>query len=392
MTATSSVAAHLGADFRAQVYRQTHRVIAGAVADAPALLSYDDLNQIMATQRLEAPRLRLSADGEVVPQHRYAQPRVTRRHVVWSQIQPTDLHKRLAEGASLVIDAIDEIHPPIGELAAEIERTLRTGVQVNAYASWTPTEGFGVHWDDHDVIVIQVDGAKRWRIYGPTRLHPTYRDVTAPEQPDGDPVDEFVLEPGDLLYLPRGHWHGVSASEGVASLHLTFGLQTTTGADLIGFLADELREDELVRADLPQFADSATQTDYIEHLRKLLDALLDDPELLGRYFTHRDVTDPGRPTASLPFLSAVPAEAQLTLRLTTPRAHLNHEADGVRLRAGGQDWSFAPQAAAVLKALLPGRAVTFGELAELAQLPLADVAALATELATNQVATVGSAT
>ncbi|WSC07830.1 cupin domain-containing protein [Streptomyces scopuliridis] len=54
----------------------------------------------------------------------------------------------------------------------ELEHWLRTGVQTNLYASLTAREGFGVHWDDHDVIVIQIDGAKRWKLYGPTRTAP----------------------------------------------------------------------------------------------------------------------------------------------------------------------------------------------------------------------------
>jgi hypothetical protein len=391
MTATFPVAAHLGEDFLARVYRRTHRVMPGAVPDAAALLSFDTLNQILATHRLEPPRLRLSAGGDMLAQHRYTQAHTTRRHVVWHRIQPADLHACLADGATLVLDAIDELHAPIGDLAAGIERVLRTGVQVNAYASWTATEGFGTHWDDHDTLIVQIEGAKRWRIYGPTRLHPTYRDLTAPTPPQGDPLDEFVLHPGDLLYVPRGHWHAVCASEGVASLHLTCGLQTTTGADLIGHLADELREDDLVRADLPQFADHAAQAAYLERLRKHLDALFDDPDLMQRYFTHRDATDPGRLTASLPYLTVVPADPDLTLRLTTPRAHLDDEPDGVRLRAAGHDWSFAPAAGPLLAALLPGAPVRLGELAALADIPLADVAALATELTAHQAAAVGRA-
>ncbi|MFH9090853.1 JmjC domain-containing protein [Streptomyces sp. NPDC017673] len=41
-----------------------------------------------------------------------------------------------------------------------MERELRTRLQANLYASWTGTEGFGVHWDDHDTITVQLNGAK----------------------------------------------------------------------------------------------------------------------------------------------------------------------------------------------------------------------------------------
>ncbi|MEU9499710.1 cupin domain-containing protein [Streptomyces sp. NPDC048196] len=56
-----------------------------------------------------------------------------------------------------MIDAIDELHEPVADLAQHLEGWLRTHVQVNAYASWSAQEGFGTHWDDHDVIVVQVE-------------------------------------------------------------------------------------------------------------------------------------------------------------------------------------------------------------------------------------------
>ena len=48
-----------------------------------------------------------------------------------------EFHARLAEGASLVLDSIEKIHPPIGAAAEALERFVGTLVQVNAYASWT---------------------------------------------------------------------------------------------------------------------------------------------------------------------------------------------------------------------------------------------------------------
>lgn len=95
----------------------------------------------------------------------------------------------------------------------------------SACIAWTSTEGFGVHWDDHDTIVVQLDGAKRWRIYGTTRPYPLYRDIEDPGEAPTEPVADLVLHPGDVLYVPRGAWHAVCADQGVRSLHVTCGLQ-----------------------------------------------------------------------------------------------------------------------------------------------------------------------
>jgi hypothetical protein len=130
----------------------------------------------------------------------------TRRHTVCHRLHPAELHSRLQEGASLALDSldsVDELHPPIARLAEAIERELRTRVQANVYASWTSTEGFGVHWDDHDTVILQLDGAKRWRIYGTTRPFPLYRDIEDPGEAPTQPVSELVLKPGDVLGTRR---------------------------------------------------------------------------------------------------------------------------------------------------------------------------------------------
>lgn len=182
-TDVSAVVARLGEDFLAQVYGRTYRHFSGEPSLLGGLLGWGDLNALLTHHRLEPPRLRLSAGGEALPQHAYTVPITTRRSTVWHRLKPAELHRHLAGGATLVLDAIDELHPIVGDLAQALERHLHTGIQVNAYASWTPEEGFGVHWDDHDVLVLQLDGAKRWRIYGPTREAPLHRDTDIPNRP-----------------------------------------------------------------------------------------------------------------------------------------------------------------------------------------------------------------
>ncbi|WP_435224332.1 cupin domain-containing protein [Streptomyces sp. Tue6028] len=388
-----NLAAHLGQDeFLAQVLHRQHAHIPAALSSPAELIAWDDVNTILATHRLEPPRLRLSMDGEMLPAHRYTAPVTTRRHTVWQRLHPTELHARLTEGASLVIDAVDELHPPVGRAAMELERWLRTGVQANLYASFTAREGFGVHWDDHDVVVIQIDGAKRWKVYGPTRTAPMYKDTAEPEPPPQEPFVELVLRAGDVLYLPRGWWHSVAASEGEHSLHLTFGIQTTTGAQLLSWLADDLRRHAVLREDLPVHATAAQQAAYLERLRKEVAAALEDPDLVGRYTAMRDATDLTRLRPSLPHLTGIPAAPNVRVRLTTARAHLEAagNGDGVVFRACDTEWELADEALPLLQSLMSAApcAVSLGELAAVAGTSVAHVAAVVSELMDGQAVTV----
>lgn len=171
------------------------------------------------------------------------------------------------------------MHCPIARLAEDIERTLRTRVQANLYASWTGTEGFGVHWDDHDTVVVQLDGSKHWRLYGTTRPFPLYRDVDQPDQPPQEPVADLVLNTGDVLYVPRGVWHAVAADQGTRSLHVTCGLQTHTPTDLVTWACEQLLGHEEWRRDLPQLASPAEQAEAL-HGRVTASAPLHGGELV----------------------------------------------------------------------------------------------------------------
>jgi hypothetical protein len=239
--------------------------------------------------------------------------------------------------------------------------------------------------------VIQLDGAKRWRLYGPTRVAPMHRDVDAPESPPGDHVTEFVLRAGDMLYLPRGWWHAVAASEGQASLHLTCGLQTTTGADIIAWLSESLRTQEVVRSDVPRFGSPAEQTAFTEQLAKLVMSELTSPDLLPRFLAARDSTEQPRLSASLPYVSAIPPEPTLWVQLLVTRPALDTTPEGnVRLTAGGEEWVFAQQVRPLLDCLLPGRPRRLGELAESGDLTLAETALVVTELVNGQAVSIKS--
>ncbi|MEU7205525.1 cupin domain-containing protein [Streptomyces sp. NPDC045470] len=391
-----SLAERLGRDtFPARVLHRDYRHVPGALSEqeSGALCSFDTINDVIATHRLEPPRLRLSAGGEMLAPHRYAVPVVTRRSTVWQRTHPAELHERLADGASLVVDAIDELHAPIGALAQGLEGWLRTHVQVNAYASWTSTEGFGTHWDDHDVIVVQVAGAKRWRLFGLTRTAPMYRDVAEPEGPPPGPVADLVLHPGDVLYLPRGWWHAVTADQGSASLHLTCGIGTHTGADLIRWLSDELRASDRVRSDLPVHRSAEEQHEYLAALGKEMAAALEGPELLSRYAAAQDADDLGRLRPSLPQVNGALKVPGARVRLTTGRGRLDVTADAAVFTAAGHVIEFAPAAAPLLRHLLTAPAgawITCAELAGLARLPLGDVAAVVGELVQGQAATLAA--
>lgn len=369
------ISGRLGGDtFPAQVLGRQHRHYPATAGEHEAfahLLTWPDLNRLLATQRLDSPRMRLSA-GESIDVGRYTQRRRFRRMPDWNAPVPHLFHQQLREGATLVVDAIDEMHPPIGETVSLLEAWLRTGIQVNAYASWTPKEGFGVHWDDHDVLVLQVSGRKRWRIYGTTRTAPLHNDVAFDEEPPTEPIDEFVMAPGDILHVPRGCWHAVAASEGEPSLHLTCGLNTTTGADFLTWLTAGMVEHPEVRADVPR--DPGQFAAWSRQLSDLLAERLQDPDVVARFWDTGDETATAHTAFSLPAAVTGELTRASVVRLASERGRVDATESEVVLAAQGRRWRLAPVIAPLLAHLREHGPATIKELHALApQVPEDDL-------------------
>ncbi|HWT71313.1 MAG TPA: cupin domain-containing protein [Oxalicibacterium sp.] len=77
----------------------------------------------------------------------------------------------------------------------------------------TATGGVGAHFDSYDVFLLQAHGRRRWRISAQTDLT-LVEDMPLKILKNFQPEEEFVLEPGDMLYLPPQYAHeGVALDE-----------------------------------------------------------------------------------------------------------------------------------------------------------------------------------
>jgi ribosomal protein L16 Arg81 hydroxylase len=318
------------------------------------LLPWSDLNRILEHHHLDAPRLRLVREGRTLPAESYSSYRNTRRPSERRpRLRSADLTQRLQEGATLIIDSMDEIHEPVTALAENLERSLQTRVQVNMYAGWRTSRGFDLHWDGHDVLILQVAGRKRWSIYGVTREYPLPGDKGADAKtPPTTPVWEGMLEEGDLLYIPRGWWH-VAVPLDEPTLHLTVGLHHSTGMDFLEWFSTRLRDEAVFRQDVPRFGSEGERERHLESMRlALLSAWT--PGLLDEYFAYTDTRRAARPHFQLPESVMAPAlpEADAGWSVKWMGALSTDTRDGVvRIDCAGKRWTFAGEAAPLLHLL-----------------------------------------
>ena len=134
------------------------------------------------------------------------------------------------------------LHPqrwrdPLWKQLAAMETFWKCSTGCNAYLTPPDSQGFSPHFDDIDAFVLQLEGKKLWKVYPPrseSEMLPRYSSPNFEQGEIGEPVLEAVLEPGDLLYMPRGTVHQACCVPGAHSLHVTISTnQFNTWADIM---------------------------------------------------------------------------------------------------------------------------------------------------------------
>jgi hypothetical protein len=207
------------------------------------ILSTAAVERLVCETGLRAPAFRLVRDGSPLPASSYSSDIPWRPGSFAGIADPERVAAEHAAGATIVLQGLHLHWLPAARYCRDLERTLGFPAQANAYSTPASAQGFAVHHDTHDVLVLQVAGAKRWRIYEPLVELASKRRRWSPELGDpGAPVADVTLGPGDTLYLPRG-WPHEAVTHEAASLHLTIGLHPPTRLDALKAALDDCEAD-----------------------------------------------------------------------------------------------------------------------------------------------------
>jgi len=247
--------------FFADHYGKQWLYIPGDARKFPDVLNWGSLTELLNKSGIwTSTTLGLVLDRKGVPILDYCYPTKTPDGKDIFRPDGARVMGLLRKGASLVANEIDSFTPGLAALAKVLEETLSAKVQANLYCSWQAHQAFDSHFDTHDVYAIQLEGEKLWHIYegcldNPIS-HPAFNDMPQPqhEQQKGRLEAEIVMRPGDVMYLPRGHYHDAIAVTG-DSMHVTFGATAVIGLDLLNALLDAAADDPLFRADCPRPAE-----------------------------------------------------------------------------------------------------------------------------------------
>lgn len=331
------------------------------------LLSEESVDELLGRRGLRTPFLRVAKDGTTAPNAAFTAPGGVGAGI-GDQVSDDKLAALFAGGSTMVLQGLHRTWPPILDFCQQLATDLGHPVQANAYVTPPGNQGFADHYDVHDVFVLQISGRKRWSIHAPVLTSPlrdqpwTDRRDAVREAAEQAPVLDVVLEPGDVLYLPRGYLHSATALGGV-TVHLTLGVHSWTrysvAEQVVAIALEMLADDPEARSSLGLGTSLASdELDAKLVTAKIRDALeaLDPAEVSARLRTQRRAAQRAEPLGPL-------AQHALAANLTDETAlRLRHHLDAdldetgaaqrLRTRAGTVELDDVPDD--VLKRLLAG--------------------------------------
>jgi ribosomal protein L16 Arg81 hydroxylase len=164
--------------------------------------------------------------------------------------------------------------PTLDALCSDIRARTAEKIKVGAIVTTGDSGALKYHYDKEDLILIQLEGSKRWRIYSPPVANPLRNmDVSEILEPKGHPIFDDIMRPGDFLFIPAGYCHHCDNGPDL-SLHLGFFFAPPTGYHTVMDLLPELIEEEIFRVPLTRVGDAAERTALEEAIKSRLLAKL----------------------------------------------------------------------------------------------------------------------
>ncbi|MDB5881791.1 MAG: hypothetical protein JWP43_1669 [Ramlibacter sp.] len=190
-------------------------------------------------------------------------------------------------GWTLLVQGVDLHNPRAHDLLQQFRflPEARLDDLMISYAS--DHGGVGPHFDSYDVFLLQAQGRRRWRIGRQQDLQ-LREDLPLKVLARFEPEDEYLLEPGDMLYLPPRYAHD-GIAEGECQTY-SIGLRSPARAELARELLQRLADDadaagDDVYRDAHQRATptpGAIPSQLQDFARAAVDSVLKDPSALAR--------------------------------------------------------------------------------------------------------------
>ncbi|MDP3821826.1 MAG: cupin domain-containing protein [Burkholderiales bacterium] len=261
------------AQFMKRHWQKKPLLVRGAVPGFTPLLARGELFALAARDEVES-RLVVQQGGD----WRFRRGPFTRRALPGLS-QP---------GWTLLVQGVDLHYAPAHDLLARFRFVPQARLD-DLMVSWASDGGgVGPHFDSYDVFLLQAQGQRRWRI-GRQKDLSLREGVPLKILAKFEPEEEYVLDPGDMLYLPPRYAHD-GIAEGECQTY-SIGFRSPARGELARELLLRLADDAGDAAGAAVYADPSQQAtaspgEVPAQLQRFaadaVHAALKDPHAMGR--------------------------------------------------------------------------------------------------------------
>lgn len=191
-------------------------------------------------------------------------------------------------GWTILVQGVDLQHDAVHALMNQFRFVPDARLDDLMISYATDTGGVGPHFDSYDVFLLQAHGRRRWRI-GRQKDLSLQPDVPLKILANFVPEEEFILEPGDMLYLPPRYAHdGIAMGE---CMTYSIGFRQPNKGELARELLQRLAEDAEEAVGVAVYKDPGQEAvtqpgeipaQMVTFAQEALQGALKNPEVLGR--------------------------------------------------------------------------------------------------------------
>lgn len=243
---------------------------------------------------------------------------------------------------TLLVQRVDHYLPAVKRLLQQVTFIPAWRIDDIMVSYATKGGGVGPHFDYYDVFIIQGMGSRRWRTGGKCSARDQVLTESGLKLLSGFKAEnDWILEAGDVLYIPPGYAHAGEAIDN--SLNYSIGFRAPSMSEILMGYSDEvcdtLDESRRYRDPFPQIPRNHGEisAEVLDHLQEMITDLVSRRSSLASWFG-KTMTRPAQDNLLNPPDNAV-----------SPQQLRQHIATGLRWRiADSSRFAFIREASALL--------------------------------------------
>ena len=230
------------AEFMRKYWQKKPLLIRAAIAGFKPLLSREELFAMAEQDDVES---RLIVETVTKPAAKSSKKAAVQWTMANGPIYPDALLALETPNWTLLVQGVDLHNQAAYELKNQFRFAPDARLDDLMISFATDGGGVGPHFDSYDVFLLQAEGKRRWKI-GKQKDLTLQKDVPLKILANFAPEQEFVLEAGDMLYLPPMYAHeGVAVGECMTySIGFRAPAELELARELLQRFADDTLEDE----------------------------------------------------------------------------------------------------------------------------------------------------